>query len=66
MRQFMAPDEKKEDTGWHEVGNIPPDTYTVIVTEKGHPEVRFTKAIKDGETIEWDIDVAKELKAAGR
>lgn len=66
MRQFLAQDEKKEDTGWHEVGNIPPDTYTVIITEKGKPEVRVTRAIKDGETFEWDIDVTQELKAAGR
>ena len=66
MRRFMLQDEKKEDTGWREVGNVPPDTYTVIITEKGKPEVRTTKTLRDGETVEWDIDVAAELKAAGR
>ena len=66
MRRFMSDTEKKDDTGWREIGSVPPDTYTVIVTEKGKPELRFTKTLRDGEKVEWDIDVAAELKAQGR
>lgn len=65
-RAMSAGVSKVEDSGWYEVGSVPPDTYTVIVTQQGKPEIRFTREIKDGETVEWDVDVTAELEAAGR
>ena len=53
--------DKVKDSGWYEFGSVPPDTYTIVVAEPGKPELRVTRAILDGETIEWDIDVAAEL-----
>ena len=47
-------------------GYLRGDHHMVIITESAQPELRVTKVVKDGETIEWDIDVAEELKAAGR
>ena len=58
--------QQTEDTGWYTIGNVPPDTYTIIVREPGQPELRVTREIKDGEEIEWDVDVTAELEAAGR
>jgi hypothetical protein len=66
FRALMGDQQKKDDSGWHEIGNVPPDTYTVIVREKGKPELKFTREIKDGETAEWDIDMAAEAKKLGR
>ncbi len=66
FKRMMGSKQKKSDTGWYEVGSVPPDTYTIIITEKGQPEVRVTREIADGETVEWDIDVTTELEAQGR
>jgi protocatechuate 3,4-dioxygenase beta subunit len=66
FRRLMGNQQKKDDSGWHELGNVPPDTYTLIVWEKDKPEIRITREIRDGETVEWDIDVAVEMKRAGR
>lgn len=66
FRRFVAADEKKEDTGWREIGGIPPDTYTLIVKEPGKEEVRFTRTVNDGEKVEWEIDMMAELRKAGR
>ena len=65
-RAFSGGISKVEDTGWHEIGGVPPDTYTVIVAEPGKPELRFTRTIQDGEVVEWDVDITAELEAAGR
>jgi hypothetical protein len=45
------------DSGWFEVGDVPPDTYTVVVERPGQPEVRVTRAIADGEVVEWEVDL---------
>ena len=45
------------------VGSVPPDTYTLVVTEPGQPDLRIVRAIRDGETVEWELDVAAELAA---
>ena len=66
FRGLMGRKKKEADSGWYEVGSIPPDTYTIVITEPGQPEVRVTKTVRDGETLEWDIDVSAELEAAGR
>ena len=65
MKRFMTQD-KVEDSGWYEFGSVPPDTYTVLVAEPGKPELRITRSIADGETVEWEIDVAAELAARDR
>lgn len=63
FRRFMGNQDKKDDSGWREFGNVPPDTYTVVVSEEGKPDKRYTKTIKDGETVEWDVDMAATIKA---
>lgn len=63
FRRFMGNQQKKDDSGWREIGNVAPDTYTVIVSETGKPERRYTREIKDGETVEWDVDMAAVIKA---
>lgn len=57
---------KVDDTGWYEVGSVPPDTYTIVITEPGQPEIRVTRTIRDGEVAEWDVDAAAELERSGR
>ena len=63
MRRFMANRDEVADTGWYEFGSVPPDTYTLVVSEPGKPELRITRAIADGETVAWEIDVAAELRS---
>jgi protocatechuate 3,4-dioxygenase beta subunit len=65
-RAMGAGMSKVEDSGWYEVGNVPPDTYTIVIAEPGKPEIRYSQEIRDGEKVEWDIDAAAELEAAGR
>lgn len=62
MRRLMNRDTV-QDSGWYEFGSVPPDTYTAILAEPGKPELRIVRTIADGETVEWDIDVAAELAA---
>jgi hypothetical protein len=57
----MGSKDKVDDTGWYEFGSVPPDTYTAVIAEPGKPEVRMTRAVADGETVEWEVDVAAEL-----
>ncbi|MBK8978470.1 MAG: carboxypeptidase regulatory-like domain-containing protein [Planctomycetes bacterium] len=66
FRRVLGSRDREADTGWRTIGNVPPDTYTVIVREAGQPELRVTREIKDGEVIEWDVDVAAERQRAGR
>ncbi|HZN40792.1 MAG TPA: carboxypeptidase-like regulatory domain-containing protein [Planctomycetota bacterium] len=61
MRRLMGNRNEVEDSGWYEFGSVPPDTYTAIIAEPGKPEIRITRTILDGETVEWDVDVAREL-----
>ena len=63
LRRLMSSDDKVDDSGWYSFGSVPPDTYTIVVAEPGKPELRITRTIADGETVEWDIDVAAELEA---
>lgn len=63
FRRFMGNQDKKDDSGWREIGNVPPDTYTVVVSEAGKPDKRYTRTIKDGEVVEWDVDMAATIKA---
>lgn len=62
MKRLMGRDEVA-DSGWYEFGSVPPDTYTAVIAEPGKPELRITRTIADGETVEWDVDVAAELAA---
>jgi len=62
MRRLMNRDTV-QDSGWYEFGSVPPDTYTAILAEPGKPEIRIVRTIADGETVEWDIDIAAELAA---
>lgn len=62
FRRLMGSRTTAEDTGWREFGSVPPDTYTVVVREDGKPEQRFVRAVRDGETVEWDIDMAAALR----
>jgi len=66
MRRLMGGKDKVDDSGWYEFGSVPPDTYTLILTEKGKPDVTIVRTIKDGETVEWDIDLQAELEARDR
>src|SRR5690606_17230292 len=62
FRRLMGNREKLAASGWREVGNVPPDTYTLVVTEPGKPERRFTRTIRDGEVVTWDVDLAATLE----
>ncbi len=66
FRQLMGNQQKKDDSGWHEVGGVPPDTYKIVVKEAGKPDLELTRTIRDGETCEWDVDMVKELEARRR
>ena len=59
---YMKGKKKKDSSGWHEIGNIRPDTYTVIIKEKGQPDIRVVRTIHDGEEARWDLDMEEELK----
>jgi protocatechuate 3,4-dioxygenase beta subunit len=61
MRRLMGNRDKVEDSGWYEFGNVPPDTYTVVIAQPGEEDIRITRTVIDGEHVEWDIDVAAEL-----
>lgn len=63
MKRLMSSRDTVKDSGWYEFGSVPPDTYTAVLREEGQPEVRITRTIRDGETVEWDIDVEAELAA---
>ena len=63
MRRLLSNRDRVADSGWYEFGSVPPDTYTAVIAEPGKPELRITRIIADGETVEWDIDVAAELAA---
>jgi len=60
--KMMRGKTKRDSSGWHEIGNIPPDTYTVIIQEKGQSDIEVKRTIKDGEEARWDINMAEELK----
>ncbi len=62
FRRFMGNETKKDDSGWREIGNVPPDTYTIVISEAGKPDKRYTRTIKDGEVAEWDVDMAAVIK----
>jgi protocatechuate 3,4-dioxygenase beta subunit len=62
FRSVMGGEEKKDTSGWHEFGNVPPDTYTAIVKEEGKPDLSVSYAVRDGEKVEWDIDMAEEIR----
>jgi protocatechuate 3,4-dioxygenase beta subunit len=66
MRRLMKNRDQVEDSGWYEFGSVPPDTYTAVIAEPGKPEIRIVRTIVDGETVEWDVDVAAELAARDR
>jgi hypothetical protein len=66
MKRLMSSRDNVKDSGWYTFGSVPPDTYTAVLREKGQPEIRITRTIRDGETVEWDIDVEAELKARER
>ncbi|MBX3464619.1 MAG: carboxypeptidase regulatory-like domain-containing protein, partial [Planctomycetes bacterium] len=63
MKRLMGSRDQVDDSGWYEFGSVPPDTYTAVITEPGKPEIRITRTIQDGETVEWDVDIAAELEA---
>lgn len=59
-------DDEVDSSGWYDLGKVPPDTYTVIIREPGQPDFQITRTLVDGEEYEWDIDMQRELEAAGR
>ena len=66
MRRLMSKKDKVENSGWYEFGSVPPDTYTAILKQAGEEDIRIVRTIRDGETVEWDIDVGLELEARAR
>ncbi|MEC8652169.1 MAG: carboxypeptidase-like regulatory domain-containing protein [Planctomycetota bacterium] len=66
MKRLMSNRDKVENSGWYEFGSVPPDTYTAILKEQGKEDIRIVRTIRDGETVEWDIDVGLELQARDR
>ncbi|MHC4853506.1 MAG: carboxypeptidase regulatory-like domain-containing protein, partial [Planctomycetota bacterium] len=62
FRKLMRGKTKRDSSGWHEIGSIPPDTYTVVIQEKGQPDIEVKRTIHDGEEARWDINMAEELK----
>ena len=66
MKRLMSSRDNVEDSGWYTFGSVPPDTYTAVLREDGQPEIRITRTIRDGEKVEWDIDVEAELAARAR
>jgi large repetitive protein len=66
MKRLMGSKDEVSDSGWYTFGSVPPDTYTAVIAEQGKPEVRITRTIRDGETVEWDVDVAAELERRDR
>lgn len=65
-KRLLGRRDEVADSGWYTFGNVPPDTYTAVIAEPGKPELRITRQIADGETVEWDVDVAAELAARDR
>jgi hypothetical protein len=63
MKRFLSSRDEVKDSGWYEFGSVPPDTYTIVIAEAGKPETRIIRTIADGELVEWDIDLAAELRA---
>jgi len=63
FRRLMGNQVKKDDSGWREFGNVLPDTYTVVISEAGKPDKRWTRTVKDGEVVEWDVDMTATIKA---
>ena len=63
MKRLIGNKDTVADSGWFEFGSVPPDTYTAVITEQGKPDIRIVRTIADGETVEWDVDVAAELAA---
>jgi hypothetical protein len=61
--KYMKGKQKKDSSGWHEIGGIPPDTYTMIIKEPGQSDLSIVRTVRDGEKAEWDIDMAAELEA---
>ena len=66
MKRLMSNRDQVENSGWYEFGSVPPDTYTAVLRERGKEEVRIVRTIRDGETVEWDIDVGLELESRDR
>lgn len=65
MSRLMGSRDKVDDSGWYEFGSVPPDTYTLVVRQRDREDLRITRTVADGETVEWDVDVTAELQAAG-
>lgn len=65
-RMLRGGRDGKTEEGWIDVGSVAPDTYTIVVSEPGKPDVRITRRVRDGERAVWDFDLAAELKARGR
>ena len=63
MRRLMASKDSVDNSGWYEFGSVPPDTYTIAIAEPGKAEIRITRAVLDGDKLEWDVDIAAELAA---
>ena len=63
MKRLMANKDSVANSGWYEFGSVPPDTYTILIREPNKPEMRIVRTIRDGEKVEWDIDVTAELAA---
>ena len=58
LRRMFGRQQSGGGSGWLEVGDVAPDTYTVVVRRPGEAEERFERVIADGEVVEWEIDLA--------
>ena len=61
FRTLMRGRERVDDSGWYEVGNVRPDTYTLVVQRSGAPDYRVARTITDGDNVSWDIDLADAM-----
>ncbi|MEY2983219.1 MAG: hypothetical protein RL562_3446 [Planctomycetota bacterium] len=66
LRRMFGRGQTNGNSAWYEVGDVPPDTYTVIVGRPSEPEIRVTRAIQDGEVVEWEIDLRATVPGGGR
>jgi hypothetical protein len=64
MRMAFSGGRKEgDDTGWYEIGNIKPDTYTAVIRQQGKPELRFSREVRDGEKASWEVSMKALMEA---
>jgi hypothetical protein len=61
FRRAFAGKSEGEESGWYELGNVKPDTYTAVVRRPGKDDFRYTRSVQDGEELSWEVSM-KELE----